>query len=140
MELEQKIVDLLREYANGNIDDEEKITAALRTLDVDFDDYCDLHALAAAVEYFRADEPPTANTIRRAAQVVQNGDYLFSEYASDYEDVGYMFFNQKCQKAVLMYLPDWLEHYIDFEALGEDVAEHGEFTSYGFFAPDEGSF
>lgn len=138
---EQKIVDLLHEYLAGNIDDAGKIKAALRTLDIDVDlDEEDFRALAAAVEYFSADEPPTAKTIRKAAYVIEDGDYLLFEGVEDYNELGYAFFKERCGKSARMYLPDWVEDYIDFEALGEEVANRGEFTLYGFFSPDERSF
>lgn len=95
--------------------------------------------LAAAIEYFSADEPPTADTIRKAAQVVQNGDYLFFEDVNTYDELGEAFFYDECfGTTMVIRLPDWLDNYIDFESLGEDVAERerGKFTGYGFFAPE----
>lgn len=108
-----------------------KETEHARYIDVSpadrFDDD-ELHALAAAVEYFGAD-------ISDAIAAIERGDYRHYPDVFTYEELG----NEIAIDTMGgRYLPQLIADYLDTEILGEDTAngERGQFTRFGYFAPE----
>ena len=87
-----------------------------------------LHALAAAIEYFDGD-------IEQAIAAIEGGDYRHCPDAQDYEELG--------MKVAIdamggRHLPQLIADYLDTGTLGSDTAngERGQFTHFGYFAPE----
>ncbi|MBR0061631.1 MAG: antirestriction protein ArdA [Selenomonadaceae bacterium] len=107
-----------------------KETAAARYIDIDESDRFDdeeLHAFAAAIEYFG--EVPEAIT------AIQRGEYRHCPDVQTYEDLGWEILREETN---LDHLPQLVLDYMDFESLGRDVSrdgERGKFTKFGYFTP-----
>lgn len=100
------------------------------------DDYGDALDLAAALAYFGGNDALNvddfATALKKATDALDD-DYTFDADISTTYDLGEMFFYRKTKASYI----DW-EDYVDFERLGEEIARDmkGEFTRYGFFAPE----
>lgn len=90
----------------------------------------EVHALAAAIEFFDGD-------IEQAIAAIERGEYRHCPdvYSDDYEELG--------REIALdtmggRYLPQLIVDYLDAETLGKDTAdgERGQFTHFGYFAPE----
>ena len=95
--------------------------------------------LAAALDYFldgSCDVDDFATALDEAVGTINMGDYMFDPDISTTYALGEFFFYNKTKAT---YYADW-EDYVDFERLVEDIADNskGEFTRYGFFAPEAG--
>ena len=107
------------------------------------DDYGYALDLAAALEYFIdpeysrfVDVNDFAVALDEAVGTINMGDYMFDADIETTYDLGEDVFYRSTKVNYCVYLED----YIDFERLGEDIAEDtkGKFTRYGFFAPEAG--
>lgn len=89
-----------------------------------------LYALAAAIEYYDGD-------IEQARATIDAGDYRHYPDAQTYEELGGEILREETN---VDRLPQIVLDYMDFEALGRDVAgdaERGKFTHFGYFAPEK---
>ena len=90
--------------------------------------YAEEYALAAALEYFDGD-------IEQAIAAIERGDYRHFPDVFTYEELG-------TEIAIGTmggrYLPQLIVDYLDTETLGKDTAngERGQFTRFGYFAPE----
>lgn len=89
----------------------------------------DVHALAAAIEYYDGD-------IEQALATIERGKYRHCPDAETYEDLGWAILREETN---VNCLPQIVCDYMDFEALGEDAERwgHGKFTRFGYFEPEK---
>ena len=100
-------------------------------------DYGDALDLAAALDYFGGCDALTvddfATALNEAIYAIDYDHTLDVDIMTNYS-LGEFFFYRKTKAGCIV---DW-DNYIDFEKLGEDIANDtkGKFTRYGFFAPE----
>lgn len=107
----------LGEYSN--IDELNHLATLINNLD---DVYSDTLYAAFETEY--------AGNTAVAVNLVENigrGAYSLLEDIKDEEDMGRYIVSESNEN-----IPEWLEAYIDYEALGRDKAVNGSFTSNGY--------
>ena len=98
----------------------------------------ELNAFTAAVDFYGGidDTRLFIKAITDAAKDIKRGDYAYFDLElNDYHTLGSAVFDSVIENYCV---PAWLEDYIDYESIGEDFANNndGDFTRYGFFAPE----
>lgn len=131
----ETIAALTEEYlTTGNEDVPELIALTLKDcglMNEDFRfEFTDVTPFAAAIEYFHGD-------LKRAADCICADSWYITDTANTFADLGMEIFYQNIPSRACSIIDSRFEKYIDFEQLGEDIANEtqGEFTSYGFFSP-----
>lgn len=91
----------------------------------------EVHALAAAIEFFDGD-------IEQAIAAIERGEYRHCPdvYSDDYEELGREIIDDETKD--IPELPELVRDYLNLELLGREMMrdmERGKFTNFGYFAP-----